>query len=55
MNIKKNYSKCLELKKKLKEKDEQIVISRKKIFHNNQCLTQRKKDKQLKLSDFDID
>ena len=54
---KKIYSKSLELKKKFKEKDKQIIIARKKIENTSQqpMPTRQKKDKQLKLSDTDID
>ena len=53
---KKIYSKSLELKRKFKEKDEQI-IARKKIENTSQqpTPTRQKKYKQLKLSDTDID
>ena len=54
---KKNYGKSLELKKKFKEKDEQIIIARKKFENTSQqpTPTQQKKYKQLKLSDTGID
>ena len=54
---KKIYSKSLELKRKFKEKDEQIIIARKKIENTLQqpTPTRPKKYKQLKLSDTDID